>query len=367
MSAGYSPEEKAGILKQHFVERRSLSAVCEEYGIEPKVFRKWKDVLFENSAFVFRQFPQDGTDYFQNYDFVVNWFSEIFRGKTLGVLGVKTGEIRRVCSFKPSEISVSAGIMDVIFEDTAAKAYHLEEQRDMTEDDFYRFASQHFSAAREWKDSITDIILVSGSPYAGKKEIRTASGTYAPLIVDLTERDGPERLEKIREAADKGDLSLLPELVFLPLYGKEKGEKQVRFVKKVIRYETELYRQEKMPVPLIAATLIMANKLIDKAAFHELWEEVKMLNILKFAHEKGAEEGEEKGRKEGKEEGLQTAREMVIETLQESLGIVPGYIADGVRSLSHPDVKGLLRQAFRCKEISEFEKMLRLATKQAAS
>ena len=88
-----------------------------------------------------------------------------------------------------------------------------------------------------------------------------------------------------------------------------------------------------------------------------------MLDILKFAHEKGAEEGEKKG----EEKGLQTAREMVIETLQESLGIVPRYIADEVRSLSHPDVlKGLLRQAFRCKEVSEFEKMLKLATKQAA-
>jgi hypothetical protein len=361
MSAGYSPEEKAGILKQHFVERRSLSAVCEEYGIEPKVFRKWKEVLFENSALIFRQYPQDGTDYFQNYDFVVNWFSEIFRGKTLEVLGIETGEIRRVCSFKPSEISASAGIMDVIFEDTAAKAYHIEEQRDMTEDDFYRFASQHFSAAREWKDSITDIILTSGRPYSGKKEIRTASGTYAPVIIDLTERDGPERLEEIREAANRGDLSLLPELVFLPLYGKEKGEKQVRFVKEVIRYETGLYKEDKMPVPLIAATLIMANKLIDKAAFYE---EVKMLNILRFAHEKGIEDGKEQWKKEGI---LENAREMVMEALEESVGIVPGYIADGVMSVSRPDVlKGLLRQAVKCKEIGEFEKMLKLATKQAA-
>jgi hypothetical protein len=132
----------------------------------------------------------------------------------------------------------------------------------------------------------------------------------------------------------------------------------------VIRYETELYRQDKMPVPLIAATLIMANKLIDKAAFHELWEEVKMLNILKFAHEKGAEEGKEEGKLEGK---LETAREMVIEALEASAGMVPAYIADEVMGLSRPDIlKRLLRQAVKCREISEFEKMLRLATKQTA-
>jgi hypothetical protein len=249
--------------------------------------------------------------------------------------------------------------MDVIFEDTAGKAYHIEEQRDMTEDELYRFASQHFSAAREWKDSITDIILTSGTPYAGRKEIQTSSGNYAPLIIDFTERDGPKRLEEIREAVEKGDLSVLPELVFLPLYGREKGEKQAQFVKKVVRFETDLYRQEKMPLPLIAATLIMANKVIDKSVFHELWEEVKMLDILKFAHEKGAEEGKKEGR-------LETAREMVIELLGDSVGIVPAYIADEVTAISRPDIlKRLVKQAVRCREISEFEKMLRLATRQA--
>jgi predicted transposase YdaD len=94
----------------------------------------------------------------------------------------------------------------------------------------------------------------------------------------------------------------------------------------------------------------------------------KMLDILKFAHEKGMEEGEEKGRKEGEEKGrLENAREMLIEVLEESLGIVPEYIADQVMELSRLDtLKRLLKQALKCKEISEFEKMLRLATKQAA-
>ncbi|MCP4351091.1 MAG: hypothetical protein GY795_36970 [Desulfobacterales bacterium] len=35
----------------------------------------------------------------------------------------------------------------------------------------------------------------------------------------------------------------------------------------------------------------MANKQIDRSTFNELWEEIRMLNIIKFAHEKGREEG----------------------------------------------------------------------------
>ncbi len=379
MIKSYSPEEKVGILKQHFVGKKSVPAVCKEYRITSEIFEKWKTVFFDSGDLVFRQMPQDGMDYFHNYDFVVNWLSEVFRGQTLSALGIDTGEIRRVCSYKPSEISVSTGVVDVIFEDVTGRAYHLEEQRSMTEDDLYRFASQYFSAAREWKDNITDILLISGRPYSGKRELRTLSGKYSPTFADLTERDGPGRLKDIREAADRGDLSALTELVFLPLYGRKTGREQAEFVKKVIRFEIGLHRQERIPAPLIAATLIMANKQIDKTDFQKLWEEIKMLDILKFAIEKGMEEGEEKGKKEGKKEGekegkkegkkegrIEAAREMVVEALWESVGIVPAYIAKQVMSVSMPDMlKELLRQAMRCKNIEDFEKMLELANRQS--
>ncbi len=358
MSKSYSPEQKAEILKLHLIKKKSVSEICKKYQIEVDVFRQWEKNVYENTDLIFRQIPHDGMDYYQNYDFVINWLSEVFRGQTLDVLGIKTGKIRRVCSYKPVEISVSAGIMDVMFENFAGKCFHLEEQRDMIEDDLYRFATQHFSAAREWKDNIEDIILVSGRPYTGRKEIQTPTGKYAPTIIDLTERDGPKRLEEIREAMNKGDLSLLAELVFLPLYG---GEDKTNFVRKVIEFEIDQYRQGKVPVLLVAATLVMANKQIDKSTFQELWEEIKMLDILKFAHEKGVEEGEEKGR-------LKNAREMVLKVLEVSVGIVPAYITDEVMTISRLDIlKSLVGQAVKCKEIEDVEKMLELANRKAAA
>jgi len=136
-------------------------------------------------------------------------------------------------------------------------------------------------------------------------------------------------------------------------------EEQGRFVRELIRFETELYRQDKMPALIIAATLVMANKQIDQSTFQELWEEIKMLNVLKFAHEKGWEEGKVEGR-------VEAARELVMATLEDSVGIVPAYIADEVMSLSRQDIlRALLRQAVKCKEIGEFEKMLKLASGKA--
>ncbi|MCP4110065.1 MAG: transposase [Desulfobacteraceae bacterium] len=354
MPKAYSPEQKAEILKQYFVEKRSASDICEEYRIKPDVFRRWERSVYENTDLIFRQIPHDGMEYYQNYDLVLNWLSEAFRGRTLDVLGIKTGKIRRVCSYKPVEISVSAGIMDVIFEDVSGEAFHVEAQHNMTEDDLYRFAPQHFSAAREWKGNITDIILVSGSPYTGRKEIQTPSGTYAPIFIDLTERDGPRRLEKIREALDRGDSSVLTELVFLPLYGRER---KTRFVKKLVRFEIDLCKQDRMPVLLVAATLVMANKQIDRSTFNELWEEIRMLNIIKFAHEKGREEGIIEGI-------IENDRKLVLRFLEESVGIVPEYISDEVMSISRPDIlERLMKQAAICEKIEDFENMLKLANR----
>ena len=347
----YSPEEKAEILKQHFIGKRPVADICEQYRIDTDVFEKWEKTVYENTDLIFRKHPHDGMEYYQNYDLVINWLSEAFRDRTLDVLGIKTGKIRRVCSYRPAEISVSAGILDVIFEDSAGKGYHVEEQRNLTEEDLYRFASQHFSAAKEWQDNIADIVLSSGRPYTGRKEIHTLTGKYAPTVVDLTQRDGPARFEEIREAVNRGDTSVLTELVFLPLYGREE---KIQFVRKVLQFEIDLCKKGKMPIQLVAATLIMSNKQIDRATFNELWEEIKMLDVLKFAHEKGKEEGK-----------LETAREMILRFLEESVGVVPAYISDQIMSISRPDILvRLVKQSMICRKIEDFETMLQLATRE---
>ena len=112
---------------------------------------------------------------------------------------------------------------------------------------------------------------------------------------------------------------------------------------------------------LVAATLIMANRQIDDDDFNELWEEIKMLDIMRFAHEKGMEEGEEKGR-------IEAAREMVMEALRESVGVVPAYISEQVGAVSVPEtLRELLRQAMRSRSLEEFEKMLEVANRQLAA
>jgi len=367
MKPTFTPKEKSEIVKQHFLKAISIEDICKTYHITPLTFEKWKNNLFENSDLVFKQKPDDAMTYYQNYDLVINWLSQVFKGQTLKVLGIDTAPIKRVCSFKPVEIAVNTGIIDVIFEDENEKCYHLEEQRHMSESDLYRFASQHFSVANEWQDDVVDIILISGRPYHGKKNVKTNSGLYQPTFIDLTQRDAKKRFKEICEAIESGDTSSLLELAFLPMYGIDDDFNREEFIKEVIRFETELLRKDPTIELLVTATLIMSNKILDKNTFDKLWEEIKMIKAFEFAEEKGYERGINEGYDKGKNEGynkgaLNTAKMMLTEILEETIGVIPEYIDKKIQQISsQATLKSLHRQAIKCNDIEDFNQKLALA------
>ncbi len=299
---------------------------------------------------------QDGLDYAQNYGVIVKWVAEVLKGQTLEAIGVRTGRIVDVFGFEPVDIKVAAGRVDVMVRDDEQKHYHLEEQRNLRKDDMYRFAAHHFFGAKRWGDGVTDILLASGEVYAGEKRIVTASGEYRPVVVDFSAKNCAGRLEEIREAAKKGDFDNWLELVFLPLYGKETGQRRCELVERVIRFEVELFRAEIVPARLLIATLIMSNKLIDKKRLNQLWEEIKMLDIIEIAREKGIEEGKNLGIQEGKNQGMQ---EMIMEALTERFGVVPLRLSEKIRKIDNSDVlKSLFKQVFKCEDLEQFENAL---------
>jgi hypothetical protein len=291
---------------------------------------------------------KNGSDYAHNYDVIVKWMAEALRGETLEVLGVKTGIIEEVFGFEPADISVKTGSVDVMARDETGALYHIEEQRNLCKSDMYRFAAYHFLGARQWGNQVIDIILASGKVFSGEKMIITGSGKYTPMVIDFSERNGLKRLEEIRNAVRAGTFTHWMELIFLPLYGKESGRDRSDLVEQVIRFETEMYHAEKISARLLAATLIMSNKLIDKERIEQIWEEIKMLDIIEIAEKKGMEKG--------KAIGIQ---EMVIDALIEKFNMMPERISERVRKIENSDVlKSLFRQILKCQDMREFEIML---------
>ena len=50
----YTSHEKMAILRQHLLEKRPVSEVCDEYGLQPTVFYRWQKQLFERGGEVLR-------------------------------------------------------------------------------------------------------------------------------------------------------------------------------------------------------------------------------------------------------------------------------------------------------------------------
>ncbi len=220
----------------------------------------------------------------------------------------------------------------------------------------HRFAAYHFMAAYEWSGRITDVILASGDVYHGEKTLVTHSGQYTPAVIDFTQRDARKRLKEIREAVSDGSFDNWLELIFLPLYGKETGKARSDIAEQVIDFETELPQQDKISVRFLAATLVMANKLIGKDRINELWEKIKMLDIIDVAREKGLEEGKSLGKTLGI---IEATRKMLMDALFEKYGVIPPRISEKVKRIENQDtLESLFRQVFRCENMAAFEESL---------
>ena len=49
----FSAEEKVRILRLHLVEKRPVSEVCDEHGVNPTMFYRWQKQFFESGAAAF--------------------------------------------------------------------------------------------------------------------------------------------------------------------------------------------------------------------------------------------------------------------------------------------------------------------------
>ncbi len=56
----YSAKEKVAALRKHFLESVPVSDVCDEYGIQPRLFYDWQRMFFTNGERVFEQKREQG-------------------------------------------------------------------------------------------------------------------------------------------------------------------------------------------------------------------------------------------------------------------------------------------------------------------
>ena len=55
----FTIEEKVAILKQHLLEKKALSDLCDENNIHPTMFYRWQKELFSNATFALKNDKDD--------------------------------------------------------------------------------------------------------------------------------------------------------------------------------------------------------------------------------------------------------------------------------------------------------------------
>ena len=48
-----APEEKIAILKAHLVDKKPISDLCDQHGIQPSQFYRWQQEFFERGSVIF--------------------------------------------------------------------------------------------------------------------------------------------------------------------------------------------------------------------------------------------------------------------------------------------------------------------------
>jgi transposase len=51
----FTAEEKVRILRLHLIEKRPISDICSETGLNPNIFYRWQQQFFENGVFAFEK------------------------------------------------------------------------------------------------------------------------------------------------------------------------------------------------------------------------------------------------------------------------------------------------------------------------
>ena len=138
-------------------------------------------------------------------------------------------------------------------------------------------------------------------------------------------RNADEVLERIHADIDAGKPVNELELIFAPLMESRLPVKELLF--KTIQLEKKI-KDENVKNKIIALTLVVSNRLVEAEILEEIWEEIKMLKILKYAEDKGIEKGIEKGKSEER-------KELIEKLLTKKFGKIPTELAEKIRSMDN--------------------------------
>ncbi|RKL63766.1 DUF4351 domain-containing protein [Thermoanaerobacteraceae bacterium SP2] len=129
--------------------------------------------------------------------------------------------------------------------------------------------------------------------------------------------------------------------------------KTIETIKKMKNRQSEIDQ-------LIATVIILADKLLDEQTIEKLWEEFKMLNVFKYAEERGKKEGFQEGIEEGIEKGIEKGMvETIIKQLCKKLGDLPQEYKERIIGQDKATLEMLAENIFDIFSLNDLDRFLK--------
>ena len=229
-----------------------------------------------------------------------------------------------------AEVETRDDFVDLLFWLEDRSILHIEEQTGLSEEDLFRFARYDMKIINLYRVPVHTVVL---SPFfardGGMRGFTMGSLSYSVNHVVIHDRNADEVLERVREELLAGRPIHELELIFVPLMKSRLSIPDLLL--ETIKLEKKIV-DETIQSKVIALTLLVSNKLVEPELLEKIWKEVAMLNIFKYAEEKGEEKGEKKGIEiglvKGREQGLlkgriEEKRLLVERLLIKKIGMLP--------------------------------------------
>ena len=305
----------------------------------------------------------------QNYDRAFKEALALFENQTLDFLGLNLPRITHVLPTEFAEIETRDDFVDLLFWLEDRSILHIEEQTGLSEDDLFRFARYDLKIINLHRVPVHTVVL---SPFfahdGGMRGFSMGSLSYSVNHVVIHDRNADEVLERVREELLAGRPIHEIELIFVPLMKSRLSVPDLLL--ETIKLEKKIV-DETIQSKVIALTLAVSNKLVEPELLEKIWKEVAMLNIFKYAEEKGEEKGEKKGieiglvkgREQGIEQGIEQGRieekRLLVERfLIKKIGMLPVDMRDQIHHMDSAVLDLLSYELLDFQTVEDFRQFL---------
>ena len=277
----------------------------------------------------------------KNYDLIFKLVASVFKGRILDFLGIECVGITRVFPTELPQLEANTMHTDFMFELEDGGLLHLEFQSDFTHDTLYRLFMYDARMVAKYRKELKTILVYSGNNEQVEHGFNKGTIRYLVEVIHMKQYDGDGIFSGEAEKIQNGKQPDWLNLIFFPMM-KSKNSVKER-VGQVIKLCSQTRLKKSHYEAVVSAVLVLSDKFLSQKDYENIWEEISMLNVIKFAEKKGIEKGIEKI--------------VLMQLMQRIHNLSEGYIKR-VEQLDEQKLEQIAKDIFIIEKVEDLERYL---------